>query len=157
MMKPLATPLMGWYSIIVPAIALLVGSGCGPSTGTVTGKVTFNGQPVNLGTVTIHNENGQVASSLLNEAGEFRITNIKPGLVRITVVTHPSVPPGLQLVEQPPPPASAVYQPSGTKGGVFTSKRRYLWIPERYTHPDHSGLTLTVESGEQSKDLVLTP
>jgi hypothetical protein len=141
---------------------LLLATGCG--SGTVDGKVLYQGKPVPGGTVTfIHPKKGSL-SSVIGEDGSYQFVNIPPGEVQISVtapVREPerklpanldwekikaSHPPGFNEEElkrkmgyRPAPPSSAVS----------------VSLPKKYADPTQSGLKYTITSGAQTHDIEL--
>ncbi len=131
--------------------ALVLASGCGKSTGKVSGKVTLNGQPLKGGgTVTFEGSKGGVSGTITSE-GTYTIVSAPEGAVKITLAsgmgagdmggaeTDPS--------KMRPPRKMA---PAARAFGLGN-------IPEKYKKPETSGLTYTVTSGEQTFDIALTP
>src|SRR5262245_25516478 len=73
-------------SLAVCFLLLVFATGCGGSTASVSGTVTFDGKPLKHGAVTFDPEDGkaQTAGSLI-ENGAYS-TKLKPGRYRVTVV-----------------------------------------------------------------------
>lgn len=126
------------YWLILAAPLLL---GCGENTGTVSGKVLFQGEPLPSGTIAFQGAKGWVGSSNL-QSGEYKISGVPPGEVQITVQTFPPSP----GVVPPDTPASSVKLPS----------LKYTEIPPAYSDFSSTPLKLTVKLGTQTHDIVLT-
>ncbi len=105
-------------------------------TGEVSGKVTFNGEPLPGGMVTFIPENGKAEGVRIAEDGSYKVTNIPVGPVRITVTTQAPV---------KFPGSKEPFEPLG----------KYVPIPARYREAETSGLALEVKKGSQTQDLVL--
>ena len=109
--------------------------GCGPSgppTGSVSGKVTHNGQPLTTGVVTFINEKaGSGASSDLDASGGYRITLIRTSEYNVAIHRRPPAP-----------------------GEKIIGNGR-LSIPEKYQDHQTSGLTATVKEGKNTADFGL--
>lgn len=136
-------------------VLLLAGTGCGPRTGFVTGRVTYRQQPLTQGTVTFFCDDGQIVFGLINKDGIYTIPNVPEGRVRGTVATHPPVPPGFSIHQQLPPSKDAPrldVSPAERRPGG-----RYPRIPERFNNPDQSGIEFIVQRGEQTHDITLSP
>ena len=99
------------------------------------GKVTFNGQPLPAGKVSIMTDGGAVCSGDISPDGRYIVYRVPPGRVRIAVATYASPPPGPVPVVAP----------------------KYVPIPRRYRDFDRSSLTRTVTRGGQVQDLELEP
>ncbi len=116
--------------------------GCGKSKGTISGTVKFKGTPLTSGTVLFHGPDGYVDSTSISATGEYRLENFPVGEARITVVT--------QRYEK--------VEPSGgpsAPGGARKEVKGFVAIPKKYSDPDRSGLTWTVQKGPQQRDIDL--
>lgn len=123
----------------VAAAALLSASCGGGGTGTVTGKITVNGQPLPNGLITFLSEVGnQDPFPAYIKDGLYETGQIPAGPCKVTIshsdFTRPSAPEN-DLV--PPPAARA--------GGAGT-------VPDKYASADTSGLTFTVKAGPNTYD-----
>jgi hypothetical protein len=134
-------------------LLLALAVGCGPQTPTVSGTVAFDGKPLPSGTVLFHGGDGRVEYSLITEGGRYSIANAPPGLVRITVRSHPAIPAGMPSSGQPPPgiPAASSTPAKEKRDGSHVA------IPTRYLDPEKSGLRYTVRPGRQTHDIDLRP
>lgn len=142
--------------VLLTCTATLWTCGCGggaglPSggKGTVTGKVTYNGQPVPQGCiVSFIGPNGITGSGITDGSGSYRISmrdgrNVLVGGYRISVS-----PP-------PPPPLSddeAMKLSMAGKPTVQVVKE----VPERYRNPENSPLAFEVMEGANTFDIALT-
>jgi hypothetical protein len=117
---------LGWCLLAL----LVVGCG-GEETGTITGKVIFQGQPLPEGIVSFVTQKGYVATGRIHE-GEYSVKEVPVGPARITV---------RQIVDSlaKNPKSSLVKE-----------------IPLRYRSADDSGLKYTVVGGAQTHDFELT-
>ncbi len=137
---------MGRLSVAVPmglACALLAGCGRGMPMGQVSGRVTFEGNPVTEAQLVFQPERGPAASGLLDADGRYRLSTHAPGdgavqgLHRVTIVPAEA---GVQLQPgQPPAPPSAP---------KFN-------LPNEYLRPETSGLTADVKAGSNTFDFAL--
>ncbi len=135
----------------------LVVSGCGPETASVSGKVRFRRQLLKSGTVIFLADNGEMSSSLLAPDGTYHVPRVAPGTVRVAVVSHPAVPPGLQR-GQPFIPRSRSDRSTKIRDSRSPSILTICTpIPEKYSHPEESGLVFTVHSGNETLDFDLEP
>jgi hypothetical protein len=112
-------------------LALLAGGCGGEAVGVISGKVTFEGQPLPEGIVSFVTAKGPVVTGRIH-AGEYEVKGVPVGPAKITV----------RLILDPFAPPSA--------------KAPVKEIPLRYRSADDSGLTYTVVSGPQTYDLKLT-
>ena len=134
--NPFATTL----AIVLVAFATL---GCGSDTGTITGKVTFQEEPITIGTIAFIGPSGTVASANIQD-GDYTVADVERGAATVTVTSHePSPmmhpPTGPDPNAPPPPPL------------------KYIPIPERYSNLKRSGVSYTVGPGKQTYDIVLEP
>ena len=132
--------------IAVAASCLTIGvmSGCGGATervsGSVSGRVTFKGQPVTSGVVNLMSKSrGIGASANLGDDGKYKITEpVETGEYKVVVTLAPPPPPRPE--DGPPKPA----QPAAN-------------IPEKYRSEATTDLTTMVEEGENALDFDLSP
>ena len=126
-----------WAVLLGLAVLVAGWVGCGsgePPTGSVSGNVTYNGQPVTTGVVTLVNDQAGIgASGELDASGRYRIESIRTGQYKVAIY------------REPPPP--------GSGPEVFRSWK--LNIPEEYQDLESSGLTATVSEGENTADFSL--
>lgn len=130
------------------------GKGEGP-TGTVTGNVTFNGQPATEGRVAFISAQGKGASGIIGAQGEYTLKTI----------AGDQIPVGEYQVAVQPPPAesrdasSAPSEvPQATPGRIMKGApgdpivKEYPNIPMQYRNPSTSGWKVTVKEGANQFD-----
>jgi hypothetical protein len=142
----------------VSLVLCLATTGCG-GNGSVSGKVSYKGEPLGGGSVLFVSTEGRgSASTEIGPDGQYSIDKIAAGPVKISVETKSAKPvKGPPRGAMPTPPAGAMpkdidpskyNQPSQPKG-------KYVAIPENYADPEKSGLTYTVTGGSQPHDIDL--
>jgi hypothetical protein len=116
--------------------------------GQVTGKVRFQGDVLPSGTVKFLCVDSRSVSAGIATDGTYRMDSLAAGPARISVLSHPRVPRGLQKAPAIPgePPRKAV-----------ASEPQSVVVPIRYGNPETSGLTYVVQKGVQNHDLDLQP
>ena len=72
-------------------LALLLNSCGGRPTGVVSGKISYRGQPLSLGTVAMLAEDGTVASGMIRD-GQYKVEGVPVGQVKIMVHVYPPSP-----------------------------------------------------------------
>jgi hypothetical protein len=128
-------------------------AGCGGSSqSTVTGKVSYKGQPLKGGTVTIIPQSGGIASTTIGEDGSYKIDKVPTGPAKVTVDTK-SLRPASK--NQSFGPYAKAPKDITTPGNQQGDPSRYVQIPDQYADPDSSDLTLTVKKGAQQFDIDL--
>lgn len=107
-------------------------------TGTVSGTVTFQGQPVTEGTVRLYNPStAEESTGPLDSAGKFQLSQPVPvGTYKVTVL-----PP-----KEPDPQIGVPYQPKEHKN-----------IPQKYRSELTSDLTTDVKEGPNTVTVDLQP
>ncbi|MBI3465937.1 MAG: carboxypeptidase regulatory-like domain-containing protein [Planctomycetes bacterium] len=131
-------------AVLLPAIAVtIVLAGCGGSDkkiGAVSGKVTYRGQPVSEGSVSLVDTTaGEGAEATLNRDGTFKIETPEGGL-----------PPGTYAVSISPP----IYEDSSDpKTPPVMVQKKVKNIPEKYRSHFTSGLSATVKEGPNEVNL----
>lgn len=119
------------------AIALSLAIGCSdePPTGSVSGTVTLNDQPLGSGIVILLDEQTGVGGSAeLDASGRYKIASIRVGTYQVAV-------------QGPPPPAphemaDATVPPAPP-------------IPPKFQSAETSGLSVEVEEGKNAADFAL--
>jgi len=98
-------------ALVVFGVTLAL-SGCGKSTGSVSGKVTYKGEPLPSGTVTFVTDAGVVSSPIAVD-GTYSIPKAPLGTVAITVTTPAVVAniPGTKTMADPSKVGSAIEGP----------------------------------------------
>jgi hypothetical protein len=134
-------PRAPWAARFFPLLVLLgFGlSGCGGKHGTVSGKVTYQGQPLTSGLVIFVDRDGKVTQPAGIEVdGSYAADKVPVGPMAVCVETHPL---------------------SGGDGGPNTAKDqlrpRYVPLPTRYKDAKQSGLSLDVKPGQNVYDIEL--
>ena len=136
-----------WLARLALAVAALSAAGCGssgPQMAPVSGTVQYQGQPLKAGTVTFAPTDGErpSATGTIQPDGTYTLQTTEPGdgaVVGDYRVAITDVDSNSYVTELPGMP------PSVPKSA----------IPQKYTDPNTSGLTATVESGANTKDFEL--
>jgi hypothetical protein len=149
---------LGRRGCLVLLLALPALSGCGNSTGTVSGKVTAKGQKVATGTVVFDAGGGRISTANITPEGTYTAVKVPVGLCKVAV---------LRPEERGPPPQRSAKVPGGGKlpphpseksgGGpppVSTSKPTRAGA-DKYRSPETSGLAFAVGPGNQTYDIPL--
>ena len=140
--------------LVVLAGALAV-AGCGRSSGTVTGTVTYKGKALKGGSVVfIPPAGGQAAtvSAQIGEDGTFTAEKVPVGDVKVTVDTSYLKPPprtNTPMQYQAPAGHENPNKPSANTGA------NYVPIPEKYAEPAQTPLKYSVKGGSQKYDIPL--
>lgn len=148
-MKKLAKPR---FVAAFLAVSALTGCG-GPYTGTVSGKVTYKGKPVEDGWVLFTHPDGRYAKAAIQTDGTYSSSEV-PGGPEIKVAVYsqaPSlqIPPGTLLPGGSRAPANPTYMESVKKN------LRHVKLPDKYRNGATSGLSLTVNRGSNQFDIPL--
>ena len=142
-----------WRSAAAVAAFSLLVAGCGPSRPTtipVSGTVTLDGKPVaGAQVMLLPEEEGRPAQGTTDEAGEFTLGTFEtadgalPGSHAVTVVARRI--------------SGVNADADGLEGDIAPGGVKVQWlVPQRYSDPKTSGLTVTVESGMDPMKLQLT-
>ena len=124
-----------FFAILLACTSWLLGCGPGePPSGSVAGKVTYNGKPLTSGVVTLVNDEAGIgASGELDVSGRYRIDSIRTGQYKVAIHREPP--------------------PLGARPDVIRTWK--LNIPEQYQDFQSSGLTATVNEGDNTVDFGL--
>ena len=121
-------------------MGLLAGTCCwigcgGEPSGSVSGKVTYNGKPVTIGGVLFVNpDTGIGASAELDASGSYKVLSLRTGEYQVTI----------QRPRAPSPEEMA-------KGAQLKKPD----VPDKYLDPQTSGMTATITEGKNSVDFTL--
>src|SRR5262249_34694543 len=128
-------------------------TGCG-GTGTLSGKVYYDGKPLKGGNVTFICTGKPSISTKINEDGSYQTETISTGTVKICVETESWNPRsgGMGGMNKPPPGQTS---PSGPSLSAAEMAKRYVAIPGIYANPETTPLTYTVERGSRTYDIKL--
>jgi hypothetical protein len=145
-------------------ITLLVFSvGCGPNykaRGSVKGKVTLAGKHLTTGSGMFNGKN-MSGSAAIDKEGNYSMPDAPLGAVTITVAVPKLPPGGLARMKLPPgtkETKSVDPEGSGKSISIMGEMPSHVVpIPDKYANEATSGLTYTVQKGEQTFDIKLTP
>jgi hypothetical protein len=148
--------------ILLALLVFLPAAGCGKGSGSLTGKVYFDDQPMPGGTVTfIPEQGGGGGSASINpEDGTYSVANLRPGKMKVIVKPvarggggRPGGNPGGGVSGPPkekggipsgiPAEARQAYEAGGKTPG------KHVPVPLKYQDESKTELTVTVEKGEQ--------
>jgi hypothetical protein len=130
---------------LVAGLSLAAGCGGDAGRGSVKGKVTVGGKPLPKGMITFLSEGGNkdpYSAAIVN--GEYAIPDMPAAPARVYIVPPAS--------NGPPPVDRGDSTPALRPG-----RQTRLVVPERYQNAQTSGLTLTVNKGENTFDADLVP
>jgi hypothetical protein len=147
-----------WF--LVSGIALLLMSGCGGGysgpTGTVSGSVTLNGQPVPSGSiVSFIADDGFVATGIVDAAGAYKLEVAGQG---------PKVPAATYKVMVAAPASGGIsdtdaeyekMMQSTNADAMGSSAKVTEAIPSKFTSTATSGLSFPVNAGENTINIEL--
>ena len=138
--------------VLVAMVASLQATSCGPSTGSISGKVYYKDAPLKGGNVTFVAADKKSYMAEIGEDGSYTIHEKMPaGDVKIAVETD-------SLKQQATLPRYSA--PADNKGDYkppdsAAAAKRYVKIPEKYASAETSGLKYTVKGGKQEFDIKL--
>jgi hypothetical protein len=135
----------------LPLLLILL-AGCGGKTSSVSGKVTFQGRPLEGGSVILYCEDKQIVRGLIGPDGTYTIPNVPKGVATVTVKAHAPIPAGFQLKQQLPPSKDGPRPPLTEKIAGEPDA-----VPECYGLPEESGLQVQVGPGRVVFDIDLRP
>lgn len=148
-----------WGLLLTVFVAGLSGCG-GKKKAKVSGKVTYKGNPVTGGTLTLYpSAEKQAPIPIQIQAnGQFITTDVPPGSYKVAISTESvklTAPPSLPRGAQMKPPAGVKIPEGAGQYGQDTSGMKYVQIPPKYAKPETSGLTWDIKGGSQEKDFPL--
>ena len=136
-----------WVLVVLASAAVATSiPGCGKAKrdrAVVTGKVTYNGEPLRFGTVIFEPETGQYATGAIQPDGTFRMTTrgegdgVPVGKCKVRFVCFANQDPSAK----PVPAESGPMQGEGLVMGPSL-------IPKKYLSSDTSGFIVDVKPGD---------
>lgn len=148
-MRRINLRITGYFLAVLPMLAV----GCGTSRTDVTGQVRFKGKALESGSVTFFCQNKQIASGLIGPDGSYRISDVPLGPAVVTVRSHPRVPEGFREKHKLPPSKDA----PRPVGQLAATELAYVPVPERFHHPDESGLSFVISANKTVFNIDLKP
>jgi hypothetical protein len=147
-------PIARLVACLIP-IGLLALAGCGGGKGTVSGEVTFKGQPIPWGRITFLGQEGEkVGRSSPIVSGKYTIKDYPAGPVKISVESYDAKKVDTSKI---PPMMLERSKEGGWKEPPPEVVGKHLPIPAKYADPEQSGLNYTVPRGTSTHDIALTP
>ena len=124
------------------ALACLHALGCGNQrkTITLTGIVTYQGNPVTVGMIYFHAPDNQMAGGVILEDGHYTATDVPVGEVRVSLQVKD---PGLYALPKGSPAAA----PKKSESKGVTS------LPPKFADPSQSGLSYTITAATSTLDV----
>jgi hypothetical protein len=136
----------------------------------VSGRVTYNGNPVTGGTLTFHSADGGKIPAAIGADGTYSAFDIPDGDMVVTVETETINPERKQPEYRGAPSGAAkMYGKKGAGMGVVAKGQQmgpmpegtapvgtYVKIPAKYNDPAKSDLKCTLKKGDQKQDFNLT-
>jgi hypothetical protein len=127
-------------------------TGCGGDDCVLKGKVTYQGKPVVYGAVIVVGPDGLRRKGGLRDDGSYEIDKLPRGLCKISVHSpeprdRNALPPEMRRPPNGPAGAPADLPP--------IDKSKWMELPDQYADPDASGVTTTINGGENHFDIEL--
>ena len=116
----------------------------------LSGQVTYGGEPLCEGLVTLMGPNDQIANSTIKADGTYRIVNPPQGLVRLAVNVYPKM---VNPLAFPPVVFAGPIKKSLAHSDAPLEPQ--VLVPARYSDPLISGITCQVGPGQQVFDIQL--
>lgn len=142
---------------------LLFPTGCGPdykARGVVKGTVTSGKKPLTVGTVMFYGKTGNTGSASIQPDGTYIMPDAPVGECKVTV-TVPEMDPSsrARLKGKGPAMPSGPMNPEEAGGPpappLAVIPKEVVPIDAKYSNPETSGLTFTVQKGEQTYNIDL--
>ncbi len=146
------------------ALCVCFALGCGNSNkerAKVKGRVKFFDKYLTCGTVTFTAKDGRIGAATIDFDGNYEMGDAPIGDVTVTVkVPTPAAGPRMSGKPKPPPGVPAAQMPGSEddKTSVpMIDPSKIVAIPGKYGSVDSSPLKYTVEKGEQTHNITLSP
>jgi len=150
--KEMIYRVVGGSAAVGLVIIVLATIFSGPSRAIVSGKVIYQGKPLVWGQVILVGTDGKSASGQIEPDGTYRVEGAPIGPVSVGVVSHdPLVQHWAKSLK------TTRVRPTAN---IFATappvdRRHWFPVPQHYEEPGSSGITLTLKSGSNEKDITL--
>lgn len=145
--------------VLMPAVcAVLLLVGCGrrlPETSVVSGRVTFQGQPIGTGRIVFYPEEGRPAMGVIESDGRYRLTTFQSG-DGATLGKHRVTIEAKRVTGEDDAPKKGVQGLLGGDEVVDTAAVAEWLVPEKYSRLETSPLNAEVKPGTNRLDFELT-
>lgn len=150
--------------LLLGLMAFLVG--CGPNykaRATVKGKVTFGKMTLTTGSIMFHGKDNITGSASIDKNGNYVMNDAPLGEIQITVSVPKPPPGGIGMMKAGPVRSTkevGSVNPENAEQRISIMgdmPSQIVPIPEKYASVETSGLSYTVQKGEQTHDINLTP
>lgn len=136
-------------AVLAVSAAALGTAGCSKPSGTITGKVYYQNNPLKGGNVMFATPDGKTLWGEIQEDGTYSIPKVPPGTIKVGVETASLKPKRFQ--NNAPADAQGQFK----KADPAEQAKRYVYIPDKYMDPQNSGKEFTVTGGPQTYDIKL--
>ena len=135
--------------LLILALLVVALTGCGKATGDVTGIVKFKGQPLKGGSVMFVDGSGALVQTEIGTDGKFTAQKVNVGNNKIAV--HYVDNRINEYAQEIASRGKGSVQPMTNMPKLDTSDM--ITLPEQYSTPEKSGLSLDVKKGQNSYDI----
>jgi hypothetical protein len=144
-------------AILLPTVAFLGCSGNTQAPAKISGNITIDGKPIKAGTLQFHTKEGVAYDGKIMADGTYSASDLPEGEMVVTVITE-----HLNPARKGPPPSkdrerrmSHMQQPEGP--AAAQAEEPYIKVPDKYSKPNTSPLSVKLKGGRQVQDLELEP
>jgi hypothetical protein len=140
-------PRVCMNSLLFAGVVVTSLPGCSASKAAASGKVTYKGKPLTMGTVFLVGADGIAVPGVINPDGTYRVEGVAIGAAKIGVSSPKPVTREMAArARKGRAPANAPTPQDGAN---------WFEIPEKYADPQTSGLTVDLKAGENEHHIDL--
>lgn len=132
-------------------------AGCGvresklaESGATLTGTITYKDAPIEFAMVIVQGDNDVTTTGKVGDDGKYKVENVPLGTVKIAVNTQAGQ---SDFQTKSMQQNSAALDPKATKKPTLP---KFVDVPQKYFDVKTSGLTTTIQKGENTFDIKCT-
>jgi hypothetical protein len=141
---------------VIVICAILGGmTGCGGGKGTLKGKVTFQGKPVVVGTVTVFASDGSVCLGPIQSDGSYEVKNVAQGTAKVAVSSPDTTQLNPLQLAQGKGSAGGKPPKAGDEDAPRPNPPGWMELPRKYADVATSDLTAKVSGGTNTQDISL--
>ncbi|MBP3954823.1 hypothetical protein J8F10_05945 [Gemmata sp. G18] len=118
----------------------------------MSGSLTYKGQPIKAGTMAFHTPEGTTYAAQISTDGTYSAADLPEGELVVTVNTehlNPARKPPAATGRDTEKRMKMMQSRQQPQGSAVVPDEPYIKIPEKYSNPKTSPLTITLQSGRQ--------
>jgi hypothetical protein len=135
----------------LPLALILASAGCTGGEAEFSGHVTYRGQPLYRGSITVVGSDNVPHIAAIGEDGSFRFEKVPAGVAKIGI----QCPEPVAVDAAPTTDLGKKLFASGLAPTSTDGRKRWFTIPDKYGNPETSGLTVEIGTPSTNRTVEL--